>query len=155
MTQYYIRKSKKVGVMWYNGKNIDEAREFIGNGDIRLEMQPNGVLAIKYRAGFTRTIPPNRYILKGPHKTYWGMNEETFERQYTIYREDEEGMDMSAALHFLKRRGVGCVYRASSPSIDYRIKKDKLTTYYKNEEMYAVMPSLQDLLANDWRYRET
>jgi hypothetical protein len=53
MTQYYIRKSKKVGVMWYNGKNIDEAREFIGNGDIRLEMQPNGVLAIKYRAGFT------------------------------------------------------------------------------------------------------
>jgi hypothetical protein len=64
-------------------------------------------------------------------------------------------MDMSAALHFLKRRGVGCVYRASSPSIDYRIKKDKLTTYYKNEEMYAVMPSLQDLLANDWRYRET
>lgn len=88
MTQYYLKKTKKIAAILYSGDNIEEIKQFVGNGDITLEIGPARTLIIKYKEScFLRTIPVGRYILKGDHKTFSCLSVDAFNRQYVRYDE--------------------------------------------------------------------
>lgn len=149
MTQFYVKKQRKLKAIFYTGYNKKEAESFITDKVTTVTFDRNHELHIYQWGRLLRKVPPHRYVIINNANEFWIYSAAAFNRFFEPWK-GETSLDIATIFRKLVSEG-GRAYRASFPSqyVVYDELNHKFIMFFDGKEIQLNFVA-QDFLVDDW-----